>query len=340
MNVSETSAGNPPGRFVPSEKANRIPESAVFSGSSVCVVGNINRDVTLLSVPASPTLFEDGETPVAAVVETIGGGGANSACMAAGLGASVGFAGKTGADPLAERLRRAMEKQGVRTFIVRDPKCATGTTVAINFSSGHRHFLSCLPNNQTLEFGDIELAALEGCSHLLRADVWFSQTMLEGGNRRLFAEARRRGLTTSLDINFDPRRSGGSKEEIAHRKELLRGVLDLVDVAHGNVRELCEFTDSPHLDVALERLSGRGVKAVIVHMGAEGAGCYTGGQLIREPASPADAVIHSTGSGDLLSMCMILMHARQDLSIQKKLAVSNGVVREFIEGRRTLIAPI
>ena len=55
------------------------------------------------------------------------------------------------------------------------------------------------------------LAALDGCTHLLRADVWFSEAMLEGGNLRLFTEARRRGIATSLDLNFDPYWSTGAR---------------------------------------------------------------------------------------------------------------------------------
>ena len=87
-----------------------MSEAVSFSGPPVCVVGNINRDVKLLGVPESPALFHDGETTVPGVVETIGGGGANSACVAAALGASVRFVGKTGCDALAERLRQAARR--------------------------------------------------------------------------------------------------------------------------------------------------------------------------------------------------------------------------------------
>ncbi len=164
--------------------------------------------------------------------------------------------------------------------------------------------------------------------------------MLEEGNRRLFAEARRRGMTTSLDINFDPCWSTGKREEIARRKKLLLGVLDLVDMAHGNVRELCEVADSPDLDTALRRLADSGVKSVVVHMGKNGSGYFNGGQLIHEPAQTASRIVNATGTGDLLSMCMILLHGRNDLSVRQKLAISNEVVREFMEGGRAMIAPI
>jgi sugar/nucleoside kinase (ribokinase family) len=317
-----------------------MTESNLFSGAAVCVVGNVNRDVKLLNVPPSSALLGDGETSVSAVVETVGGGGANSACMAASLGAKVYFAGKTGADALGQRLADSMEKMGVGTRLARDPACQTGTSVALEFSSGRRHFLSCLPNNESLRFEDLDLTALDGCAHLLRADVWFSRAMLEGGNQRLFSEARRRGMTTSLDINFDPCWSSGAREEMARRKKLLRDTLEWVDVAHGNIRELREFTDSPDLGSALRRLADFGVKSIVVHMGEKGSGFYANGQLIEEPAHAASRVVNATGSGDLLSICMILLHGRDDLTVRQKLNRANAIVREFMEGRRMTIAAI
>ena len=84
-------------------------EKVSFYGPPVCVVGNINRDVKLHGVPASTGILRDGETGVSSVRETIGGGGANSACAAAALGGDVRFVGKLGMDPLGERLRLAID---------------------------------------------------------------------------------------------------------------------------------------------------------------------------------------------------------------------------------------
>jgi sugar/nucleoside kinase (ribokinase family) len=313
------------------------PEVNLFAGVSVCVVGNLNRDVKVHPVPGSSALLEDGESSVAGVSETVGGGGANSACAAAALGARVHFLSKVGADRLGRRLRLALERHGVRTHLARDQNSVTGTTVVLDFDSGHRHFLSCLPNCRTLEFKDLELACLPKCDHLLRADVWFSRPMLEGGNERLLARARKLGLATSLDINFDPEWSGGAGADIRRRKKLLRTVLPLVDMAHGNVRELCEFTDRPNLDSALKQLGKWGVGSVVVHLGRRGAGFYQGGELRVEPASPARRVVHATGTGDVLSVCMILLSANDRLSLSQKLRLSNCVVRDYIEGFRSFL---
>ena len=312
-------------------------ERNLFSGASLCVVGNINRDVKLLGVPGSNRLLNDGETSVTGVTETIGGGGANSACAAAALGARVHFVGKVGADALGTQLQKVLERHGVKTHLLRDRRCSTGTSVALGFADGQRHFLSCLPNNQTLRFGDLSLGALDNCKHLLRADVWFSRSMLAEGNRRLFSEARKRGMEISVDINFDPVWATGSSRQIRQRKQWLRKVLGMVDLAHGNVKELCEFSDSTRLETALARLTDWGVGAVVVHLGLRGSGYYRNGRLIVEPANRARRQVHSTGTGDVLSICMILLEARKDLAIQRKLRIANRIVREFIEGRRTLI---
>lgn len=314
-----------------------MSDATLFAGAPVCIVGNVNRDVKVTGVPSSPALLQDGETSVAAIAETIGGGGANSACAAVALGGRVRFMGKVGADLLGQRLQAALERHGVETHLAKDAVSATGTTAALGFQNGHRHFLSCLPNNRSLRFEDLDLSTLDGCSHLLRADVWFSEAMLEQGNVRLFKEARQRQIPVSLDLNFDPWWSTGSKEGIARRKQLLRQALAFVDLAHGNIRELCEFTDTSEVEAALQRLSAWGVKAVVVHLGGRGAGFWEDGTLVVEAPVPARQIINSTGSGDVLSICMILLHGRNDLSIHQKLKISNQIVSEFMEGRRVLI---
>src|ERR1044071_5003879 len=126
-----------------------MPEKLKCPRVPVCVVGYVNRDVKVLGAPGSPAVLRDGETTVAGICETIGGGGANSACAAAALGGNVRFIGKVGADALGERLRQAMEHHGVRTYLSHAAECPTGTTVALGFETGQRHFLSCLPNNRS-----------------------------------------------------------------------------------------------------------------------------------------------------------------------------------------------
>jgi len=312
---------------------------SIFAGSSLCVVGNINRDVKTAPLRADAALFSDGETSVASITETIGGGGANSAFAAATLSARVSFAGKVGADALGHRLERTLKRHGIAAHLAKDAAHPSGTSIALAFDNGQRHFVSCLPANEALHFADLDLHALEGCAHLLRADVWFSEAMLHGGNARLFQEARKAGIAVSLDLNWDPQWGRADSAEIASRKQAVRDVLPLVNLAHGNVRELAEFADAPNLDTALKRIAEWGAEAAVVHFGAKGAGYFAGGELLVEPPAPIQKQVHITGTGDVLSVCMMLLHHRTDIAIRERLRLANGIVAEFMDGRRTLIPP-
>src|SRR5438094_279833 len=91
--------------------------ATIFAEADLCVVGAICRDVKTAPFPPNESVLRDGETSIPGISETIGGGGANSAGIAAGLGASSRFAGVVGSDVLGERLRLALERAGVRCFL-------------------------------------------------------------------------------------------------------------------------------------------------------------------------------------------------------------------------------
>jgi sugar/nucleoside kinase (ribokinase family) len=315
-------------------------DETIFQGAKLGVVGNICRDVKTASLLADERLFHDGETPTDSIVETIGGGGANSAMFAAALGAQTRFAGKVGNDALGARLEDALQRRGVTTFIRRDPAVQTGSSIVLAYTNGCRHFICCQENNHAFDFTDIDLSMLDGAGHLLRADVWFSEAMLAGGNARILQAARDRGLTTSLDLNWDPFWGSAPEDRIQSRKDAVRGVLPLVDLVHGNIRELNIFADSTDIDTTLKRLADWGAGAVVLHMGAQGAGYSYGGKLIVEPSAPIQRQSHATGSGDLLSVCMMLLHEQSDIPVAKKLRLANRIVADYIQGNRNFLSPL
>jgi sugar/nucleoside kinase (ribokinase family) len=312
-------------------------DESLFRGRRLAIVGSICRDVKMGAIRPGQHLLEDGETPTAFIAETIGGGGANSALAAAALGADVRFAGKVGADSLGRRLEQSLARRGVTTFIRRDPQVATGNSVVLSYDSGCRHFVSCQPNNYSLALTDIDLAMLSGAGHLLRADVWFSEPMLAGGNEALFRAARARGLATSLDVNWDPHWGSADAAAIVRRKESVRRILPLVDLVHGNVRELGQFADCSDLDATLRQITAWGAQAIVIHMGADGAGYYREGRLTVCPSAPVRQYKNTAGTGDLLSVCMMLLHGREGIPLCERLQLANRIVSEFIEGNRGVI---
>jgi sugar/nucleoside kinase (ribokinase family) len=303
-------------------------------------VGNINRDIKTAPIVPNDHLFQDGETAIASIVETIGGGGANSAFSAAALGARVGFLGKVGADPLGDRLEQCLGRHGISSHLAKSREYATGTSINLTYTNGHRHFVSCLPNNQSLSLADLDPSALPGYRHLYRADIWFSRSMLFEGNKELFQLARRSGMEVSIDLNWDPLWGSAGAAEILERKRAVRAVLPSVTLAHGNVRELNEFTNSADLERTLNLLTDWGVEGVVVHLGERGAGYFHNRTLTVAPPVVAVDRVNTTGTGDVLSVCMMLLHHQSDTPLLDKLHLSNSIVSEFIEGKRQLIPPL
>lgn len=305
--------------------------------AKLCVVGNVNRDLKTAPIRPGDYLFSDGETAVAGISETIGGGGANSAAIAARLGAECSFVGQIGDDETGRRLEQALTRAGVRCHLSKARGLTTGSTINLVFDTGQRHFLSCHPNNAALAFEALDLAPLAASDHLLRADIWFSEAMLFGGNEKLFKAARNAGVPVSIDLNWDPQWGRAPQDEIVRRKEAIRGVLPLVELAHGNIRELNEFTGERELQASVARLLGWGVRAVVVHMGGQGAGFFSRNEFAVEPPAPVERRVMATGTGDVLSVCLMLLHHRADLAAAEKLRLANRIVAEFIEGKRALI---
>jgi sugar/nucleoside kinase (ribokinase family) len=305
----------------------------VFRGRRLCVVGNVNRDLRTAPFAPAPGLFEDGETSVDFIREALGGGGANSAVFAAMLGARARLVAKVGGDELGGQLRRELKQREVRPFLATDTSRPTGTSINLVYATGRRHFVSCLPASATLRFGDVDPAALRGVDHVLRADVWFSEPMLFGGNERLLRAAKAAGADTSLDMNWDPHWGRAPARQVARRKRAVRDVLPLVDLVHGNVRELCAFTDTSRLSAALDWIAGWGAAAIVVHMGTKGSGYYADGRFTTSPCVRARKVVNATGTGDLLSVMMMLLH-RDPRPAGEKLAMANGVVSAYVAGER------
>lgn len=310
-----------------------------FGAASLCVAGNLNRDLRIAPVAPGDYLFQDGETSVPFIRETTGGGGANTACAAAALGARVAFLGRVGADALGQRLEDVLRRQGVDPHLKHDPAAPTGTSINLVYKTGQRHFVSCLPNNESLAFDDLDLSVLAGYDHLSRTDVWFSEAMLYGGNQRLFRAARAAGVAVSLDLNWDPQWGVSPPEEVDRRKQAVRDVLPWVDLVHGNVRELNEFAASGDLEVGLRRIVDWGAQAAVVHLGAAGAGYYDGQELVVEPACPPLAQVNTTGTGDVLSVCMMLQH-RLAIPLRDKLRLANRIVSEYMAGERRLFVEL
>lgn len=314
-----------------------IPSARAFSDAPpIAVVGNINLDLRTSPISLSDAIFQDGETSVAELYESLGGGGANTAAAAAALGGRVHFCGCVGDDDLGHRLGHHLRELGIVAQLA-TKGASTGRSIALTWDNHRRHFLSCLPSSAELADSDVDFDALAdaGCRHLYRADVWFAPRMLSGGNRVALERARSLGMETSIDINWDPAWSLGDSGSVQARLASVAQLMPMVTYAHGNERELCRFTGIHDIAGAAQRILELGAQAVIVHLGPQGSAAYTpNGPAIHVPARAVTRVVNETGTGDVFTAAFLL---RPQLPLAERLAICSEVAARHLDGSLQLL---
>lgn len=251
---------------------------------SLVVVGELNVDLILDGIQALPALGR--ERRAEGLTLTLGSSSAILASNASALGVDVGFVGRTGEDAFGEFVREALRDRGIDQRHVRGtPDDATGATVI--YTHGDDRGMMTYPGAmEALTIEDIPRDYVDGANHV-HVSSFYLQKGLRPDVGTLFRRAKAKGLTTSLDTNWDPDEAwdGG-----------ILDVLDAVDVFLPTDDEAQRIAGTDRLDRALARLGER-ADVVVATCGAEGARLRAEGrtQSFSPPrVDPVDAV----GAGD------------------------------------------
>jgi sugar/nucleoside kinase (ribokinase family) len=234
--------------------------------TSAVVVGDLMVDVVArLSGP----LARGSDTP--ARIERHGGGqGANVAAWLAASGVPVTFVGRAGDDALGREAVAELEAAGVDARVTFDPERPTGTCLVLVEPGGERTMVPDPGANDALVIDDLP----EG-THLHLAGY----TLLREGSRaagiRALAQARARGMTTSLDPSSAAPLAAVGAAAFAE----WAGPVDLL---------LPNAEEAPHVIPARE---------IVVTLGADGARWTDGQRTVQVPAEEVP-VVDTTGAGD------------------------------------------
>jgi sugar/nucleoside kinase (ribokinase family) len=250
----------------------------------VLVVGELNADLVLSGdvVPA----FNQVEKLIDDASLVLGSSSAIFACGAARLGLRVAFAGKVGDDALGRFVLDQLRARQVDvTHVVVDPDLKTGLSVILN-RGADRAILTFSGSIRELAAKDIDPGALAVARHL-HLGSYFLLDRLKPDVPRLFAHARRRGLTTSIDTNYDPAEAwnGGLAEALKH-----------TDVFLPNEAELCAIARSATTDEAMAALRTL-VPTIAVKRGRAGAIAASRGRAATASGLDVD-VVDTVGAGD------------------------------------------
>jgi sugar/nucleoside kinase (ribokinase family) len=253
----------------------------------VLVLGEINPDVIVRGADPRPQ-FGQVELLVDAIELVVGSSSAIFACGAARLGLRVAFVGVVGDDAMGRFMLDALGARGVDVSACRvDPAVPTGASVILAGDTD-RAILTAPGTVPLLRDDDIPATLLDRARHLHVGSVFLLDALRPRLAER-FAAARRAGITTSFDCNWDPRGTwdGG-----------LRQILGQADVFLPNAAEAKRIMGREPVEDAARALVALGPRVVAVKLGVDGAlAAEPDGTITRVPAIAVDAV-DTTGAGD------------------------------------------
>ena len=251
----------------------------------IIVVGELNVDLILNNIQGFPV--EGKEILADEMNLTLGSSSAIFASNISTLGAKTAFIGKIGIDTFGNLTIDSLHKRKVDTdLIIRSKDHQTGATIVLNYGED-RAMVTHQGAMAHLGIDDISEAEIKKAKHLHVSSI-FLQPLIKKDIIQIFKMAKDNGLTTSLDIQWDPE----EKWDVD-----FKSLLPFVDVFLPNRLELLAITKASSIDEAIDFLMLY-ANHIIVKMGNEGSRGYFLNERYDVPAFKNEEVIDAIGAGD------------------------------------------
>lgn len=256
----------------------------------VLVAGDANVDLVLRGdiVPR----FGQAEQLLDAAELVLGGSAAIAACGLAELEVETHLVAVVGDDEFGAVTRAALEAAGVHTATVAtDAVQPTGVSVILS-APGDRSILTLPGTIPLLRSGAVRRAVEVVSPDHVHFASYFLQPQLAKELPVLLRWLRDRGVSTSLDTNWDP----------VERWEGLAEALPLIDYLLPNGEELraiaAALGPAPGSDeAAAEVIAARGPR-VVVKAGKSGGWSLSAGSAVQRAPGLVVEVVDTTGAGD------------------------------------------
>ncbi len=251
----------------------------------VLVVGELNVDLILDKIEKFPEVGK--EVLAGKMTLTLGSSSAIFAGNISSLGARVAFIGKIGKDKFGEVVLESLQKKNVDISMIKmDENLGTGATVILNVGEDRAN--TTYPGAMDyLTVNDISDEDLNKAKHL-HFSSYFLQPGMWDSLGELFRKAKKLGLTTSFDMQWDPQETW---------KLDMADVLPGVDIFLPNEKELMLLTGKEKLDDAIDLIKAY-TNILVVKRGNKGSIVYHKDSLTDLPSFLNKQVVDSIGAGD------------------------------------------
>lgn len=259
--------------------------NATVKKTDVIVVGELNVDIILNGIERLPVIGK--EIMASSMSVTLGSSSAIFASNLSSLGPRVAFIGKVGKDNFAEVVLSSLEGKNVDTSrIIRSESLSTGATIVLVYDQDRANITYPGAMND-LRLEDIDFDFIASARHMHFASC-FLQPGIRNDLGALFAKAKKLGLTTSLDAQWDPE----EKWDLP-----LEELLPHVDLFLPNMQEFKYLSRSSTVEEGINKLK-HFANYIIIKNGSEGALGWDGKEIIFQPAFKNENVIDCVGAGD------------------------------------------
>ncbi|MFN8413928.1 MAG: ribokinase [Anaerolineales bacterium] len=277
--------------------------------TDILVIGSLNADL----VVRSPRFPQPGETISGEDLQIIPGGkGANQAVAAARQGANVAMVGRVGSDSFGPFLVNNLKTNHVDISHVPTDASATGTAIIVVDSNGQNSIVLSPGANAQVSKADVD-SAPDAKILLLQFEIPMDTVV--------HAAKRYKAMGTTVILNPAPAR------------DIPEELFSLIDILIPNETELGLITnkqvnDATSAEHAAKELLQRGVKTVIVTLGANGALLVTKDQAIQVPSFKVK-VVDTTAAGDSFIggfASKLLQVGQQDLQLAVRYGCACGAL--------------
>jgi ribokinase len=260
---------------------------------NVCIVGNLNIDLIIRSVPHLPDWGQ--EVFGSDYLLTSSGQSAYTSFALRKYNVPTKIIGNVGDDVYGDKIITDLEKTGINTTeIEKVPKGKTGITVAIVRKDGERAFVSDPSSLVMFNRGMIErhLEPMQSASFVCIVGSFFLPDFSFQDIRFCCEQSQKTGSPTLLDTGWDP--ENWPTKTIKD----LRGILKYVDYFIPNMDEAGAITGRKSPEKAAEDLLSDGCKTVIIKLGEKGSYLRTNENEIFVPPYKVN-VFDAVGAGDV-----------------------------------------
>jgi sugar/nucleoside kinase (ribokinase family) len=251
----------------------------------VLVIGELNVDLLLNKVKGLPVIGQ--EILADEMNFTLGSSSAIFAANLASLGVGTAFCGMLGNDMFGNYVIAELNNRNVDTaLIVQQAKHQTGITVVLNYDQDRANVTHC-GAMEHFSYEDIPVERFNEFKHL-HLSSFFLQKALQKDIVNLFKAAKDHGLSTSLDLQWDPENKWSFPYTTC---------LPYVDYFLPNEAELLALTGADALADAFTLLDAVS-NTIVVKRGMQGALAYNKGVYTEAQPYLHNHFVDAIGAGD------------------------------------------